>query len=395
VSTRRRSTLELDERWARVAWAYLVEPRSGPVTRLLAEHGAVEALALLREGRCRTAPEASVRLHRLDLDDLAHAARRQDVHVLVPGDEQWPTVLDRHDLPPHCLFVRGDPGLADLTSRAVAVVGSRAATEYGVRVAADLGEGLAARGWTVVSGAAFGIDAAAHRGALAADRPTVVVLACGVDVAYPRAHRSLIDEVARTGAVVSEVPVGSSPYASRFLARNRIIAMLGRATVVVEAGVRSGALSTAREALRHHLPVAAVPGPVTSATSAGCHGLVRDAGAVLVTDAAEVAELAGPIGEELLDDSHGTGPPGPADGLDRAAYAVWSAAPVRRALTTEALAVASGVDPARLPAALATLESRGLLVRDDGGWRKPARRRAPPRVVARRAAAPGVGETTG
>ena len=132
MSTRRRSALELDERWARVAWAYLVEPRSGPVTRLLAEHGAVEALALLREGRCRTAPEASVRLHRLDLDDLAHAARRQDVHVLVPGDEQWPIVLDRHDLPPHCLFVRGDPGLADLTSRAVAVVGSRAATEYGI-----------------------------------------------------------------------------------------------------------------------------------------------------------------------------------------------------------------------------------------------------------------------
>ena len=371
----RRSLLERDERWARVAWASLVEPRSGPVTRLIAEHGAVEALARLREGRCEAAPEASVRLHRLDLDDLAHAARSRGAHVVVPGDEHWPDVLDRHELPPHCLFVRGDPDLSSLTRRAVAVVGSRAATEYGVRVAAELGEGLGGRGWTVVSGAAYGIDAAAHRGALAAGGPTVAVLACGVDVAYPRAHRSLLEEIARTGSLVSEVPVGSSPYRSRFLARNRLIAMLGRATVVVEAGLRSGALSTAREAARHHLPVAAVPGPVTSATSAGCHLLIRDAGAVLVTDGAEVAELAAPIGEELLGAAHGSAPRAPEDHLGEAAYAVWSAAPVRRAVTSEALAAASGVDPARLVVALAELESRGLVVRDGSGWRKPPRRR--------------------
>jgi DNA processing protein len=394
VTAGRRSSLERDERWARVAWAYLVEPRSGPVTRLVAEHGAVEALARLREGRCGAAPEASVRLHRLDLDDLVHAAHRQGVHVLVPGDEHWPDALDRHELPPHCLFVRGDPNLAALTRRAVAVVGSRAATDYGVRVAAELGEGLAGGGWTVVSGAAFGIDAAAHRGALAVGGPSIAVLACGVDVAYPRAHEGLLAQVARTGALVSEVPVGSSAYRSRFLARNRIIAMLGRATVVVEAGVRSGALSTAREAGRHHLPVAAVPGPVTSATSAGCHRLVREAGAVLVTDTAEVAELAAPVGEALIVEAHGTAPPAPQDDLDAAAYAVWSAAPVRRALTTEALAVASGVDQRRLPAALAELESRGLVVRDGAGWRKPQRRRTPSGVAAGEPAAPSVRETT-
>jgi DNA processing protein len=373
VTGHRTSPLERDERWARVAFAYLVEPRSGPAERLVAEHGAVEALARLRAGRERSSAELTVRLDRLDLDDLAHAARSQGVHVLVPGDPGWPDVLDRHEHPPHCLFVRGDTDLAGLTERAVAVVGSRAATAYGTRVAAELGEGLAARRWTVVSGAAYGIDAAAHRGALALDGATVAVLACGVDRAYPRPHRALIDEIARTGAVVSEVPVGSAPYRSRFLARNRIIAMLSRATVVVEAGLRSGALSTAREATRNHLPLAAVPGPVTSATSAGCHRLVREAGAVLVTDAAEVAELAAPIGEELLDPAGRSAPRAPEDDLDPVEYAVWSAAPVRRTLSTEGLGAAAGVDSARLLPALATLEARGLLVRVSGCWRKPVR----------------------
>ncbi len=369
------SSLEADERWARVAWAYLVEPRSGPLRRHLAEHGAAASLARLRAGRYGATPELAVRLGRLDLDDLAHAVRRSGVHVVVPGDPGWPTAVDRHADPPYCLFVRGDPDLEGLSHRGVAVVGSRAATEYGLRVAAELGEGLAARGFVVVSGAAFGIDAAAHRGALAAGEPTVAVLACGPDVAYPRAHQPLLAQIARTGAVVSEVPVGTMPYRSRFLARNRIIAVLSRATIVVEAGIRSGSLSTAREAREHHLPVGAVPGPVTSATSAGCHALVRDSGAVLVTDAAEVAELAAPIGEHLLTVGSEPGPRAPEDDLDRVAYAVWSAVPVRRPAATEALGVAAGVDPARTVAALAVLEARGLVVRDGGGWRKPPRRR--------------------
>jgi DNA processing protein len=366
----RRSALEQDERWARVAWAYLVEPKSGPLMRLLAEQGAVEPLARLREGRYRSTPELSVRLGTLDLDGLAHAARRQGAHVLVPGDAGWPDPVGTHTAPPYCLFVRGEPELAALTGRSVALVGSRAASDYGLRVAADLGEGVAGRGWTVVSGAAFGIDAAAHRGALGVDGPTVAVLACGVDIAYPRAHEALLDEVARTGAVVSEVPVGSAPFRSRFLARNRIIAMLARATVVVEAGLRSGSLSTAREARDHHLPVGAVPGPVTSATSAGCHELVRDTDAVLVTDAAEVVELAAPIGEGLVDGAGRAAPRAPEDDLDETAYAVWSAVPLSRALGTDALAVAAGVDHARLLPALATLESLALVARDGEGWRK-------------------------
>ncbi len=375
------SPLERDDRWARVAWAYLVEPMSGPLGRLLEEHGAVGALARLREGRYRSAPELSVRLQSLDLDALVHAVHRQGVRVVVPGDPQWPVALDRHAAPPYCLFVRGVAELADFTERSVAVVGSRAASDYGLRVAAELGEGLAGRGFTVVSGAAFGIDAAAHRGALAVDGPTVAVLACGPDVPYPRAHRSLIESVARTGAVVSEVPVGTMPYRSRFLARNRVIALLARATVVVEAGLRSGSLSTAREAREHHLPVAAVPGPVTSATSAGCHALVRETGAVLVTDAAEVAELAGRIGEGLAPDALAPARRPPEDDLDPTAYRVWSAVPVRRPSSTEALSVASGVPLVSLVPALAVLEAVGLVVRDSAGWRKAPRPRAPaPRV---------------
>jgi DNA processing protein len=369
------SDLERDDRWARVAWSFLVEPMSGPLVRLLAEVGAVEALARLREGRCASTPQLGVRLAALDLDRLAHAVRFLGVRVLVPGDAEWPAGLDRHTHPPYCLYVRGRPDLAALTERSVAVVGSRAATDYGLRVAAELGEGLAARGWAVVSGAAFGIDGAAHRGALAVDGSTVAVLACGVDVDYPRAHRGLIEAVAGAGSVVSEVPVGSRPYRHRFLARNRIIALLARATVVVEASIRSGSLSTAGVARDHHLPVGAVPGPVTSATSAGCHQLLRESDAVLVSDAAEVAELAGRIGEDLAPDPRSAAERAPEDDLDPVAYRVWAALPVRRPATAETLAVDAGVDRAGLVPALAVLELAGLAVRHGDRWRRPPRRR--------------------
>jgi len=371
--TRPASRLERDERWARVAWAFLVEPEDVAVTGLLHECGAVEALVRLRAGQLPSRPGWEVRLPGLDLDAMARAAAHHGVRVLAPGDDEWPQGLDRLKAPPYCLFVRGDADLASLVERSVAVVGSRAATDYGLRIAADLGEGLAARGFTVVSGAAYGVDAAAHRGALAADGRTVAVLACGADRAYPTAHRGLLDRVADAGAVVSEVPVGCAPYRSRFLARNRIIALLARATVVVEANRRSGSLTTAKAAREHHLPVGAVPGPVTSMTSAGCHALVRDTGAVLVTDAAEVAEIAGRIGDDLLPASRpGSGPPEPGDDLDPESYRVWSAVPMHGAATVDRVASASGVDVRRLVGILAALEADGLVTRVAGHWRKSA-----------------------
>lgn len=376
------STLEADDLWARVAWTYLAEPRSPVLQRLLEVDGAVAALATLRGGDilaralevhppCRPADLGgwSARLEELDLDGMARACETKGLTVLVPGDSRWPEGLDRLAQPPPCVFVRGDPDLAGLVERSVALVGSRAATEYGLRTAADLADGLAQRGFTVTSGAAYGIDGAAHRAALAADGPSVAVLACGADRHYPMPHRALIDAVAGTGAVVSESPPTGAPYRWRFLARNRLIAAMSRATVVVEAGLRSGSLSTAREARELHLPVGAVPGPVSSATSAGCHRLVREYEAVLVTDAAEVAELAARIGEDLpLEGDRGRARPG--DTLDPTSFRVWSAVPVRAAATGERIGLSAGVATDVLHGILAALEADGLVVRDGGRWRK-------------------------
>ncbi|PKW25860.1 DNA-processing protein DprA [Phycicoccus duodecadis] len=368
MSRGRVSSLEADDRWARVAVSFLLEPKNGRIRELLAAHEGAATLAALRERRAGAAQELYVRLPELDLDGLAGAVRRLGVRVLVPGDPEWPMTVERLRDPPYCLFVRGDPDLGGLTDRSVAVVGARAATDYGLGVAGDLGAGLAEQGWVVVSGAAFGIDGAAHRGCLAGGGPTVAVLACGVDRAYPEAHRSLLGKITEVGAVVSEVPPGAAPFRGRFLARNRLIAALGRATVVVEAGLRSGSLSTANEAEKIARPVGAVPGPVTSVLSAGCHDLVRRAAAVLVTDTAEVVELASAIGE--YDEPERRAPRRVTDDLDPVEYAVWSAAPVRRGVGMQRLAVLSGQAEARMARALANLEMLGLVEVSGDGWRK-------------------------
>lgn len=357
-----------DDRASRVALSFLVEPENELVVGLLRAVEGAETLAALRERRAGSARELYVRLPELDLDALVSAVHRAGVRVLVPGDPEWPSRVDDLRGPPYCLFVRGDPALQTLTERSVAVVGARAASDYGLGVAADLGEGLSDRGWVVISGAAYGIDAAAHRGALVGGTPTVAVLACGVDRAYPQAHRSLLDRIADQGAVVGEVPMGAAPYRGRFLARNRLIAALSRATVVVEAGLRSGSLSTAREAGDVHRPVGAVPGPVTSVMSAGCHELVRSGVGVLVTDAQDVVELAAAIGSVDLPERRA--PHRLTDDLGPVEYAVWAAAPLRRAATAHRLAVLSGQDERAVPPALASLEMMGLVERRDTGWRK-------------------------
>lgn len=217
--------------------------------------------------------------------------------VVRPGSASWPTQLeDLRDSAPKCLWVRGSGELRLLALRSVAIVGSRAATPYGRQVASDLAGGLAAAGWVVFSGAAFGIDAAAHRGAMAAGGATVAVLASGVDVPSPQSHASLLERVRECGAVVSERPPGESPRQHSFLVRNRLIAALSRAVVVVEAGLRSGALNTARQAesLGRHL--FAVPGPVTSDLSRGTHNLLRSRRAELVTCAGDVLDAIEPLG---------------------------------------------------------------------------------------------------
>lgn len=289
-------------------------------------------------------------------------------HVVVPGDAGWPSGLD--DLAaasPPCLWVRGDLGASRLEDRSVALVGSRAASPYGVHLAGELAAGLADDGFAVVSGGAFGVDVAAHRGALAAGGHTVVLLAGGVDRPYPAAHARVFEAVREAGgAIVSEVPLGWSPMRNRFLLRNRLIAAVARGTVVVEAATRSGALSTARHAARLLRPVGAVPGPVTSMSSAGCHGLIRDAVATCVTSAAEIAELVGVHGRDTLDPVQGR--LGAFDGLGEVERRVLDAVPVRRGATSESVLRTAGVGDREGRAALGLLELAGHVTRAGQKW---------------------------
>lgn len=315
----------------------------------------------------------ATRLPTLDPRRELRVLQRAGGALVVPGDPRWPAGLD--DLgtrAPFALWVRGDADLAALARRSVALVGARASTSYGEHVTADLATGLVDRGFTVVSGGAYGVDAAAHRGTLLADGSTVAVLAGGVDRLYPQGNHDLLRRVADGGgSVVSEVPPGSAPFRQRFLSRNRLIAGLSAATVVVEAALRSGALSTARHAAALLRPVGAVPGPVTSMASAGCHALLRDGAAVCVTDAAEVAELAGALGDDAA--ASGVAPPAPTDGLDDVDRLLVDALPVRQAAPLDAVARAAGLPVGATLGGLGRLELRGLAEQVDGRWRRPRR----------------------
>lgn len=372
-----------DDRTARAAWSRLAEPGDLSAARCVQALGPGRALLALLErpeklGGALADPRP-VANWRSRVDHVNPARDLATVHrfggrLLIPGDADWPAgmrLLGERE--PFALWVRGPLALAATVERAVALVGCRASSPYGERVAADLASGCAERGITVVSGAAYGIDAAAHQGSLVVGGPTVAVLACGVDRVYPRGNEGLIERIATVGAVVSEVPPGSSPTRWRFVTRNRLIAALAGATVVVEAGWRSGASITAREAVNLGREVATVPGPVTSSTSAGCHRLLRE-GAVCVTDAAEVAELLSAIGEcpapisrEIRADH---------DGLDPVDVRVLDALPVRAAVGVDRLVPAAGLDQVALLASLARLELAGLAVRAGTAWRRaPVRRR--------------------
>ncbi len=357
---------------ARAAWSRLAEPGDKKAQAFVAERGPVPALRAVLAGD-PVAQRWRARLPDLDpardLDTLARFRGR----LLVPADEEWPPGLaDLGVGAPFCLWVRGNLRLVDAVRRSAAIVGSRAATHYGEHVAGELAAGCTERGITVVSGAAYGIDACAHRGALAVGGPSVAALACGVDRGYPRGNEPLISRLAHEGAVVSEVPPGSAPTRWRFLQRNRLIAAITGVTVVVEAAWRSGALNTAWWAECLGRPLAAVPGPVTSPASTGCHRLIRDHGAVCVTRAQEVAELAAAMGEELP--MPPSVPAADHDGLGQLDLRVLDALPVRAGVLVESLVRCAGVPPGQVMAALGRLETAGLAVRADGGWRRPARR---------------------
>ncbi|KAB1659573.1 DNA-protecting protein DprA [Pseudoclavibacter chungangensis] len=268
-------------------------PRIAALVRASAGEDPIAAAELLerlpaafRRWRDRLAP-ARVR-------DALRAARAFDVHLLVAGDPDWPPTLDDlGDHAPLTLWVRGDPSALRRTERSVAIVGSRAATPAGIATATELASGAVGAKFSVVSGGAYGIDAAAHRGALT-EGETVAVMAGGVDRLYPAGNQELLRRIVERAAVVAEVPCGEAPTRSRFLERNRLIAALGTATVVVEAGKRSGAANTAGHAAALGRPLGAVPGPVKREMSEGCHELIREAGAILVRNDKDLLELATP-----------------------------------------------------------------------------------------------------
>jgi DNA processing protein len=370
-------TVTEEERLARVALGRLGEPGDPRLSALVAELGAVRVHRHLADERDLGGmlTDVASRLAALDPARDLERADRAGIRFLVPGDAEWPGRLGDLD---HCgqvqdrggsplgLWVRGPFRLDRLTS-AVAVVGSRSATTYGADVAGEIGAHLGEAGVAVVSGAAFGIDQAAHRGALAGGGPTVAVLACGVDRTYPAAHKALLDHLAGHGAVVSELAPGCAPSRLRFLSRNRMIAALSLGTVVVEAAVRSGALNTAHWTDRLSRPLMGVPGPVTSAQSQGVHQLLRTGGATLVTRGADVAELVGVAGEHLVVDDRG--PERARDRLRGREAQVLDAVPVTRAAAADSISRTAGIGLVEVQRLLARLHGLGLVQRTGSGWR--------------------------
>lgn len=365
---------------AQVALARVLEPGDLPAERAVQAHGPQE----LWERLVRSAPvpelgptaELGARGRAAGYDPLEDWRRmeRCGARLVLPCDDGWPShrlVWDGlRAAPPRALFVRGPGSLVDL-ERSVAIVGARAATAYGEQVAGELALGVAEAGWSVISGGAYGIDGAAHRGALNGPAGgTVAVLACGVDVAYPRGHDRLLGRIAERGLLISELPPGSAPTRLRFLVRNRLIAALTVGTVVVEAARRSGSLSTAGWAADLGRQLMAVPGPVTSEQSVGCHLLLRDCDALCVTTAGDVLDAVGAAGEHLL--SPARAPDHPRDGLPETVRRVLDAVPVRSPAGEASIARTAGVSALVVQQVLPPLLVAGLVERRDGGWRLTA-----------------------
>jgi DNA processing protein len=388
----------------RAALTYLAEPADPALGALLTVCEPAEVMAAIKADSLpqawlqsddsparRRALEAALGRWRLRLswlpDDAGLAnAHRDGIRLVCPADPEWPAGLDELGAArPYALWLRGQANLRETCGRSVSIVGSRAATGYGAHVAGEIAADLAERGWAVISGGAYGIDAAAHRGALATAGlttagsahagATIAVLACGVDYSYPAGHVSLFADIADQGLIISEWPPGRRPARLRFLVRNRTIAALSGGTVIVEASERSGALNTARHAAQLGRPLMAVPGPVTSAQSAGCHRIIREWGATCVTRADDIIEMLSPLGT--------ADPPAPAgsaqtgrpaqtpsrDGLDLDSARVLDALPARGAAGTSTIAAEAGVDLDTVLRCLGLLAGSGFIERCATGWR--------------------------
>lgn len=361
------------EREARMALSAAMDGGDPAVAGLVGDLGAQGAWNKIIEGALGD-PSAE-RAARTSLEVVQRVAANAGVRFIIPGDQEWPSGLDdlRHAAPiqrrggePFGLWLRGPGHLAQWMERSVAIVGSRAATAYGTGVATDLAADLVDQKVTVVSGGAFGIDTAAHRGALASGGPTVCVVANGVDVAYPPANAALFDALARDQLLVSELPPGAHPTRVRFLARNRLIAAMSQGTIVVEAALRSGARNTASWATECSRPLMAVPGSVYSRASTAPHLMIRNGQAVLVSSAAEVLEMIAGMGQSTLPLIQG--PQRATDALTDTQLAVYEAIPARRRVSVGDISITAGVSVPACLAALSVLESAGMVAADDRGW---------------------------
>lgn len=357
------------ERRARMGICALKAWSTPAVTRALLEFGADELWrGFLEQGESTTFGR---RAAAVDVEAIERGTDACGARFVVPGDEEWPTSLQ--DLAtaevsgmggvPAGLWVRGQelwPG-----APGVALVGARACTGYGEQVSITLAADLVTEGCVVVSGLAFGIDAAAHRGAIGANGRTWAVLAGGVDSPYPAAHARLAAEVMRSGALISELPPGERPSRHAFLARNRLIAALSQVVVVVEAALRSGAKNTATWAAVLGRQVAAVPGPITSSLSGTPNRLIRDAEASLVGSAAEVLALMAPLG--TVADPPQRGEPVPFDSLPPELAELREAVGVRESLTAAQLAGRTGQRIIDVLDRAQQLVERGWLDCSEGG----------------------------
>jgi DNA processing protein len=367
------------ERRARAWLSANVEPGLPAVAALIATVGAGEAMRAISTGR--SVPGVTARPDRDPhgtADAVLATASRLGLQFVCPGDELWPAGLDdlahvgdlhgRGGLP-YGLWFRGADEQAVNAARSVAIVGARASTTYGDDTAGDLAAELADAGVAVVSGAAYGIDAAAHRGALAVRGRTIAVLACGADVAYPRAHEGLLGRIVEVGLVISEAPPGAAPTRVRFLARNRLIAAMTQALVVVEASWRSGALNSLSWAHDLGRVCLGVPGPVTSTASTGVHRALRDRKAELVTGPQDVLAALQPIGSGFLGETDsGRGEHRPTDGLDPIALRLLESLPAQGSVALAEAADGAGVLPQHAERLLQALADRNLVECAGGRW---------------------------
>lgn len=358
----------------------VAEPGDIDACRLIREHSATALVERLRSGRFdkSKARDWAERIDQADAGEFLRVADQVDARFICPGDAEWPTQLhdlqalesdggDRRGGDPFGLWVRGNADLKDTTARSISLVGARDATAYGEHVAGDLAAGCGRQACAVISGAAHGIDAAAHWGALMSTDRTIAVLACGIDRSYPVANHNLLERIATVGLVVSEAAPGCVPSRSRFLVRNRLIAALSRGTVVIEAALRSGSLNTARWARDLGRGVMGVPGPVTSMASGGVHELLRQPGSLLVTDAAEVIEHISPVGDGLAPEKAGV--VSPRDQLDPRSRQLLDAVPKCSAAAAGSIAKAAGLHRDDVLVRLHRLRELGLVVADQDKWR--------------------------